>query len=44
MEAFGVCWKKGSLLISLYKRIGDPYPTLKVRRLNRKVKWGVTLR
>ncbi len=39
LEAVGVCWKKGDLLISLYMRIGDAYLTLRVRRLNYTVKW-----
>jgi hypothetical protein len=33
MEAAGVCWRRGGWIFSIYKRIGDPYPTLKVRRL-----------
>jgi hypothetical protein len=33
MEAAGVCWKRNGWILSLYKRLGDPYITLKVRRL-----------
>ena len=33
MEAAGVCWKRNGWILSLYKRLEDPYITLKVRRL-----------
>jgi hypothetical protein len=33
MKAAGVCWRMGGWILSVYKRLEDPYPTLKVRRL-----------
>jgi len=32
MYAVGVCWKRGGWIFSVYMRMGDAYPTLKVRR------------
>lgn len=31
MYAVGVCWKRDGWIFSLYKRVGEAYPTLKVR-------------
>jgi hypothetical protein len=33
MYAVGLCWKAGGWLFSFYWRIGEPYATLKVRRI-----------
>jgi hypothetical protein len=33
MYAVGVCWKSGGWMFSIYMRMGDTYPTLKVRRV-----------
>lgn len=33
MEAAGVCWRRDGWLFSIYKRNGEKYPTLRVRRL-----------
>ena len=33
MYAVGVCWKRGGWMFSIYMRMGDAYPTLKVRRV-----------
>lgn len=32
MFAVGKCWKKDGWIISMYKRIGDPYITVKVKK------------
>jgi len=32
MYAVGVCWKRGEWIFSIYMRMGDAYPTLKVRK------------
>ncbi|MEM3536674.1 MAG: hypothetical protein QXF44_02735 [Candidatus Bathyarchaeia archaeon] len=32
MFAVGVCWKRGNWIFSVYRCLGDDYPTLKVRR------------
>jgi hypothetical protein len=32
-RSLGLCWKAGGWLFSLYWRIGEPYATLKVRRI-----------
>lgn len=33
MYAVGVCWKRGGWIFSVYRRAGEAYPTLKVRRV-----------
>ena len=33
MHAFGLCWKAEGLIFSVYWRSGDPYATLKVRKV-----------
>lgn len=34
MYAVGLCWKAEGWLFTLYWRVGEPHPTLKVRRVN----------
>lgn len=36
--ALGKCWKKGRWMVSIYQRIGDPYVTMKVKKLSLTVK------
>lgn len=33
MYAVGLCWKRDGWVFSLYKRLGEAYPTLNVRRV-----------
>jgi hypothetical protein len=33
MYAVGLCWKRGGWVFSAYRRRGDVYATLKVRRM-----------
>jgi hypothetical protein len=33
MFAVGVCWKRGSWIFSVYRCLGDDYPTLRVRKV-----------
>ncbi len=33
MYAVGVCWKRKGWIFSVYKCVGDAYPTLRVRRV-----------
>jgi len=32
--AIGKCWIKGRWMVSMYQRMGDPYVTMKVKKLD----------
>lgn len=33
MFAVGKCWKKGEWIVSIYRCVGEPYKTLKVKKV-----------
>jgi len=41
MYAVGVCWRRGGWVFGVYRRQGDVYVTLRVRRIKRGVAAGL---